>query len=116
MKLTHFINGNITDSYADIANEEKEIEKKYKFFLDNITNYIYITDRLIFIRENDDYKFELEISNKPTCLLTLIKENKCFDINVISSSYKDNGSYIDIEYELESDDGDKHHIILEIEE
>lgn len=116
MKLIHYINGEKESTHKNLKNLCDKNEKKYKFFLDNISNYIYITDRLIFIRENDDYKFELEISNKPTCLLTLIKENKCFDISVISSSYKDNGSYIDIEYELETDNGDKHHIILEIEE
>ena len=115
MKLTHFINGNITDSYADISNEEKEIEKKYKFFLDNILNYIYITDRLIFIRETDDYKFELLISDNPTCSLLLKKENKEFNINVLSSSYQVGNGYIDFNYILDTDK-DEHHIILEIGE
>jgi len=116
MKFIHYINGRKESSNNNLKNLYCKNEKKYKFFLDNITNYIYITDRLIFIRENEDYKFELEISNKSNCKLTLNSENKTFNINVLNASYKEEKNYIDIRYELETDIDSKHHIILEIEE
>lgn len=116
MRLIHYINGKKDNTYNNLENLYDKKEKKYKFFLDNISNYIYITDRLIFIRESDEYKFELVISKNSSCSLTLNKENKLFDIKVISSSYCENDKYIDIKYELETDSGLVHHIILEIEE
>lgn len=116
MKFIHYINGRKESINNNLKNLYCKNEKKYKFFLDNITNYIYITDRLIFIRENEDYKFELEISNKSNCKLTLNSENKTFNINVLNASYKEEKNYLDIRYELETDIDSKHHIILEIEE
>ena len=113
MKLTHFLDDKIDYEYTNITNEEEKNSKKYKFFLDNILNYIYITDRLIFIRENDEYVFHLEISNKPLCSITLKKENKSFDINVIEAKYTEVKKNIVIEYKIESDNF-KHKIVLEI--
>lgn len=113
MKLSHFINGKLDKKYLNIKCESEKSLKKYKFFLDNITNYIYITDRLVFIRESEDYYFELNISEKPTCKLLLKKENKEFIISVDNASYYENDKYTDIKYKLETDT-DEHHIILEI--
>ena len=113
MKLIHFINNENKMEIDDIINLEEKNSKKYKFLLDNITNYIYITDRLIFIRENDDYKFTLEISSEPVCTITLKQEDKTFDIKVISASFEQKEGIINIFYELETDN-DKHHIKLEI--
>ena len=113
MKLLHYINGNLSKIYNEIINEEEKNIKKYKFFLDNITNYIYITDRLVFIRESDDYLFELNISENPSSKLHLKNENKDFDIIVKKSSFIEKDNYIDFKYVLETDD-DEHHIILEI--
>lgn len=113
MKLTHLINGKVTSIHSDISNVSEKKEKNYDFFLDNIRNSIYITDRLIFIRESDDYIFTLEISDSSRSTLLLKKENMTFDINVVSAIYKDNKDSIDFSYKLESDD-DEHQIILEI--
>lgn len=113
MKLTHLINGKVTSIHSDISNVSEKKEKNYDFFLDNIRNSIYITDRLIFIRESDDYIFTLEISDSSRSTLLLKKENMTFDINVVSAIYNDNKDSIDFSYKLESDD-DEHQIILEI--
>lgn len=112
MKLIHYIDDKEISSYKDIDNIYEKNDKKYKFFLDNITNYIYITDRLIFKRESDEYIFTLDISEKPFSKLFLKKENKEFDINVIRASYNINDQIIDIVYELETYDG-THHIVVE---
>lgn len=113
MKLLHYVDGNLSDKTSKISIIEEKNIKKYKFFLDNIINYIYITDRLVFIRESDDYIFELNISNKSSCKIYLKKENKKFNINVINFDYKENDKYIDFRYILETSD-EEHHIILEI--
>ena len=114
MKLIHYNNGNLSDTTSEITIEQEKNLKKYKFFLDNIINYIYITDRLVFIRESDDYKFELNISEKSSCKLYLKEENKEFNINVKSSNYNKNNKYIEFRYTLETSDEEEHHIILEI--
>lgn len=116
MKLIHFVNGKKENIYDNVTNLCEENEKKYKFFLDNILNYIYITDRLIFIRENEDYIFNLEIAENPLCTINLKKENKEFDLEIKNCSYSVKDNYIDIKYEINNDGFDKHHIILEIEE
>ena len=115
MKLTHLINDNIYEEHEKLENICEKNEKKYKFFLDNISNYIYITDRLIFIRESDDYIIGLELGKTNTCTIKLKNENKKFDINVSEGSFVEADNRIEFEYILETDN-DKHHIILEIEE
>ncbi|MBR5662114.1 MAG: hypothetical protein IKX00_00510 [Bacilli bacterium] len=114
MKLLHYINGNLSDTTSKIDIEEEKNLKKYKFFLDNIINYIYITDRLVFIRESDDYIFELNISDNVSCKLYLKSENKEFKIDVKKSIYSQNDKYIDFSYILETNDEEEHHIILKI--
>ena len=114
MKLIHYINGKVETNEQISDNNVQKNEKKYEFFLDNIRNNIYITDRLVFIRQNDDYIFTLEISDKSFCTLELIKEKQVLDIDVLEASYKEYEKYIDINYVLNTDQ-DKHHIILEIE-
>ena len=114
MKLIHYINGKVETNEQISDNNVQKNEKKYEFFLDNIRNNIYITDRLVFIRQNDDYIFTLEISDKSFCTLELIKEKQVLDIEVLEASYKEYEKYIDINYVLNTDQ-DKHHIILEIE-
>lgn len=113
MKLIHYINGNLSDKCGEICIENEKNIKKYKFFLDNITNYIYITDRLVFQRENDEYIFELNIGKESTCKIYLKTEKQELFIDVISANYKVEDEYIDIKYVLETDN-DEHHIILEI--
>ena len=114
MKLIHYINGRKSDSCKKIIIEDEKNSKKYKFFLDNITNYIYITDRLVFIRESDEYIFELNISDNSSCKLHLKEENKEFNVDVKKSSYSQNDTYIEFKYILETSEDEEHHIILEI--
>ena len=116
MKFTHIINGNIVNEYNDIENIEEKNSKKYKFFLDNIQNNIYITDRLVFIRQNDEYIFQIEIGNKSVSSYKLKKENLDFPIQVKDSSYQVEGNVIRFNYELDTEDCEKHEIVLEIEE
>lgn len=115
LKINHYIDGKLINKYENILNEEEKNSKKYKFFLDNISNYIYITDRLVFIRESDDYIFKLDITEKPTCSISLKSDNNELTVNVVSASYKENEKYIDIKYILETDDGE-HHIIIETDD
>ena len=116
MKLTHKINDKEDAIYNDIGNILEKSANKYEFYLDNILNSIYITDRLIFRRKSDDYIFLLEIYESPKCSIELISENKVFDIDVKSAKYDCNDKEIIIEYELDTDENEKHTIILEIEE
>ena len=113
LKLLHYTDGNLSHNTNEITVIDEKNQKKYKFFLDNIMNYIYITDRLVFIRESDDYTFELNISDNSSCKLYLKKENKEFNIDVKKSEYSENDKYIDFRYMLETSD-EEHHIILEI--
>ncbi len=113
MKLTHVINNKVFSTHRNLKNKCKEKGKKYEFFLDNIINSIYITDRLIFIRESDEYSFKLEISDISSCELFLKQENKSFNIGVINAHYNISNDKIEFCYKLETDE-DQHQIILEI--
>lgn len=113
MKLLHYIDGNLSEKYSDINVKKIKKYKKYEFLLDNIMNYIYITDRLVFKRETDEYIVEINICDKSSCKIYLKNENQELNINVISSSYEENVKYIDFKYILETDNKE-HHIILEI--
>lgn len=115
MKLTHLINDDIHSEIKNVNNLFEKNDKKYKFFLDNISNYIYITDRLVFERENDEYKIHMEIGETNTCNIYLKDKDLSLDINVIDAKYKVDNNVVEYEYTLETDN-DKHHIILEIEE
>ena len=113
MKLLHYIDGNLSEKHSDINVKKIKKHKKYEFLLDNIMNYIYITDRLVFKRETDEYIVEINICDKSSCKIYLKNENQELNINVISSSYEENVKYIDFKYILETDNKE-HHIILEI--
>lgn len=113
MRLKHIINGKEVKTYDNVVNKTKKNNEKYDFFLDNIENCIYITDRLIFIRENDEYRFKLEISSNSICEIYLKKENKTFNINVKNANYVKTKGRIEFTYNLETDE-DEHRIILEI--
>lgn len=113
MRLTHIINGIKVETYNDVVNKLKKNDEKYEFFLDNIENSIYITDRLIFIRKNDEYCFKLEISSNSRCEIYLKNEDKTFNINVKNAKYTKSNEKIAFTYKLETDE-DEHQIILEI--
>lgn len=113
MRLKHIINGKTVETYDNVVIKTEKNNEKYDFFLDNINNCIYITDRLIFIRENDEYRFKLEISSNPICEIYLKKENETFSINVRNANYVKTREKIEFTYKLETDE-DEHRIILEI--
>ena len=115
MKMIHSINGKEEIIYDNIVNLNKENNKKYHFFLDNISNYIYITDRLVFERENDEYIIHIEIGENNTCNIYLKDKELSFNIKVINAKYIERNNAIEYEYTLETDN-DKHNIVLEIEE
>lgn len=114
MILTHYIGNKIESTTNDIKRTIKKNEINYEFFLDNIHNYIYITDRLIFIRETSEYKFELIIDQVPTSKFNLKQENLLFDINVEFAKYNYTDDLLEIEYKIESDE-EIHKITIEKE-
>lgn len=65
----------------------------------------------IFIKENDESIFTLDISNKE-CNYLLKEINKSFDINVLDSLFIEENNLIKITYELESNEQKN---IIEIE-
>ena len=65
----------------------------------------------IFIKENDESIFTLDISNKE-CNYLLKEINKSFDINVLDSLFIEENNIIKITYELESNEQKN---IIEIE-
>ena len=112
MKLVHIVNKNDETTFSNIKCKIDKKLKKYEFFLDNIRNCIYITDRLVYTRESDEYKFNLEISDNSKCNILLKEENLSFDIKVLSSSYCEKEDVIDFTYKLETDEIE-HKIKLE---
>lgn len=71
----------------------------YTLFLDEVKTIIN-EDQLI--RENNEFKFTLDIKNK-TALYLLKEKNMSFDILVEEINIKENKSNIILEYKLESD-------------
>lgn len=112
MKLVHIVNKNEETTFPSIKCKIDKKLKKYEFFLDNIRNCIYITDRLVYTRESDEYKFNLEISDNSKCNILLKEENLSFDIKVLSSSYCEKKDVIYFTYKLETDEIE-HKIKLE---
>ena len=112
MKLNHYIDEKLDISVSNINVELDKNIKKYQFFLDNISNCIYITDRLNLIRENDEYILSIFLGQSNECNIHLKKEKADFKINVIKGSYEEKNNYIKVEYILETDEK-KHTIILE---
>ena len=74
----------------------------YKFKIDGIKTTI---SNKVFIRENSEYKFTLNLITKEG--LYLLKENDMlFDIDVLKLSFKFNDNNIILEYRLSSDEDD----------
>ena len=115
MKLNHYINKKLNSSHDNIDYEFDKNLKKYSFFLDNIQNYIYITNGLIFIRENDEYIFTLNLSDENTANIKLKEEDKVFDIDVLDASYKISDNVIEFSYLIDEEEG-LHHIIMKVDD
>ncbi len=84
--------------------------KKYTFKLDNIKTSI--SDRM-FTRENDEFKFTLDILKKEATYY-LKEKNILFDIEVLNLSSKNEDNNIILEYRLSSDDA-SFKIVIKIE-
>lgn len=104
-------------------NEERILEKTYNNLekRDNILRFNMLDyDTLIdlnnhlFSRENDEFKFVLDILNKK-CTILLKKENMTLDINVDLCELNVMNNEITLEYIIESDDS-KNRIIITKEE
>lgn len=110
-------------SLTFIKNEEKILEEAYKN-LDSVNNILrfnmldYDTiidlDNQIFSRENEEFKFILDILNK-NCTILLKKEDMTLDINVDFCELKVLHNKITLEYIIESDDAKNKIIITKVE-
>ena len=112
MKVTHYINGKEEKTYNNVENIVEENKEKYQFFIDNISNSIYITDRLIFERENDEYIIHIEIGDTNNCTIHLKDKDLKFDVKVLEANYQKNDKNVSFEYILETDES-KHKLIIE---
>lgn len=115
MNLIHYINGNINKSYENINYKFDVLSKKYNFFLDNIENNIYITDRLIFIRESDEYIFSLEIGDKSIGHIKMKNDNYEFDLDVENAEYKNQKGQIEFTYKISGDE-EQHKVVIKVDE
>lgn len=112
MKITHLVNDKEIGVYNNIDNLNQKNNRNLNFFLDNIENNIYITDRFVFERENNEYKIHIEIGKDNICTINLKEKDLTFDVNVISAKYIENDDNIEFEYILETDN-DKHKITIQ---
>ncbi|MGN1370708.1 MAG: hypothetical protein ACI4XM_00295 [Candidatus Coprovivens sp.] len=84
--------------FKDIVAIEKNLE--YIFLLDGIKTVVGPTR---FVRETEEYKFELNIKAK-TGLYLLKSQNMNFDIEVEKIMYKKDNNNIILEYKISSDE------------
>lgn len=97
ISLKLYKDNNLENEYQDI---KTLYNKSYIFVIDNIKTII---DEEKFIRENDEFKFHLDIKNKQATYL--LKEQKMlFDIKVEKISYKNENDIIILEYRISSDE------------
>ena len=82
--------------------------KKLVFKADVLTEVDVTNNVLVFIRKNVDYEFKLVINNEgaSSCTYHLLKENIIYDINVLSSSFKQSANSLEIKYRIETDEAE----------
>lgn len=105
-------------------NEQKILENVYnnnesnhqilQFDLENYDTTIDLENEL-FIRENEDFLFILDIKNKE-CNIHLKKENLTLDIGVDHCILTKRDNKIELEYTIESDDSRNKIVITEMSE
>lgn len=92
--------------------KESRLEKKYEqikaiyqnnSYLFKIDNIKTILNKKIFTREDNNYKFVLDIENKQATYF-LKENNLLFDIDVEKVIYKEENNSIILEYKLASND------------
>lgn len=72
---------------------------------ENVKTSIKIEENsIILIRENEEYKFYLELSDDANAYYYLTKEDTKFNIIVENSCYKVTENYITIDYKIESNE------------
>ncbi len=70
---------------------------------DDVTTSIKIKNKtLIFIRDNSEYNFQLDICSTPKAILTLKEENVQFDVKVEYSDFIETKKMIKFRYKLET--------------
>ncbi len=98
VSINLYKNNRRNSSYENVSSIFKD--NKYTMILDEVKTII---SKDIVIRENDSYKFTLDINNK-TATYLLKEKNMLFDILVENVSVNYKKTNIIIEYKLESDD------------
>lgn len=93
--------------------EFENIEKNKNRITFDFLEYNTLLDinKEIFIRENEDYLFTLDIKNK-CCTIQLKKENLTFDINIDLCELNILENKIELEYLIESEDA-KNRLVIE---
>ena len=107
--LNLFKENRLEKEYKDIKAIEKDSE--YIFSLDGIKT---ILGDNRFIRETDEYKFELDIKERKA-IYFLKDKNMSFDIEVEKIMYKKENNNIILEYKISSDE-EIFKIIIKIED
>lgn len=98
INLNLFKENRLEQEYKDIKAIEKESE--YILSLDGVKTIIGATR---FIRENNEFKFELDIKERK-CTYYLKEKNMSFDIEVEKVMYKKENNNIILEYKISSDE------------
>lgn len=96
--LNLFKERRLEQEYKDIKAIEKDSE--YILSLDGVKTIIGETR---FIRENNEFKFELDIKERK-CTYYLKEKNMSFDIEVEKVMYKKENNNIILEYKISSDE------------
>ena len=96
--LNLFKENRLEKEYKDIKAIEKDSE--YIFSLDGVKTIISTTR---FTRENNEFKFELDIKERK-CTYYLKEKNMSFDIDVEKVMYKKEDNNIILEYKISSDE------------
>lgn len=96
--LNLFKERRLEQEYKDIKAIEKD--SKYIFSLDGVKTIISTTR---FTRENNEFKFELDIKERK-CTYYLKEKNMSFDIDVEKVMYKKEDNNIILEYKISSDE------------
>ncbi len=96
----------------DLCLNQKEVnynlsDNRYKFILDDVQNSILIgEEQLVLVRDNQEYNLKLTINKngQHTCEY-LLKELDCYvDIMVDSAEFSFTDDFLEIYYQLETDD------------
>jgi len=99
----------------DFRNKKAELENNILTII--IENYQYIVDlnNQLFIRENEEFYFKMDIKNKKA-IYNLKELDKIFDIKVKYSELKNKNNLYNIKYKLETEESINHLLIKILEQ